>query len=278
MIHLSSLLLSSLFVICSAFAPAGFIANKQQLPADEIYYYDTLYTAGNSIQDTSTINTPYISRTLTSYYQALSCPSYTYAPAVGSCAAVAAGNLIGYYDRFDENLIPNHVSGNMLSDTNYFIYNIEDIYVKQTIEKLYSYITGDGYGATEDDFKRGLTQFCTEKGKNIQFYSCMSGSSFDYEKTKDYIEADYPIALFLSGYNIGFMYSTENRDSVSYYTSTANHIMIGFGYENYTYITDNGTENYEYLYVASGTYIDESGVFNIHYNTKINNALAVNIY
>ena len=277
MIHLSSLLLSSLFVICSAFAPAGFIANKQQLPADEIYYYDTLYTAGNA-QGTSHTDISYTNKSLDYYYLAASYPSYTYSPAVGACASIAAGNIIGYYDRFDENLIPNHVSGGNIGDTEYFMYNIEDEYVNATIKKLYSYITGDGYGATEDDFKRGLTQFCTEKGKNIQFYSCMSGSSFDYEKTKNYIEAGYPIALFLSGYNIGDIFAFENRDSVLYDLSDGNHIMIGFGYETYHYITNNGPETYEYINVASGMYYNESGVFDIHYNTKINNALAVNIY
>ena len=274
MLHLSSLLVSAVMFLCPLVASVG--APAEHSP-EEIYYYDTLYTSNNA-QGTMEINIPYFDKSMASCYLALSYPSYTYSPAVGACASIAAGNIIGYYDRFDEDLIPNHVSGGYILNTENYMYNIEDTYVKQTIRTLYSYITGDGYGATENDFKRGLTQFCTEKGKNIQFYSCMSGSSFDYEKTKSYIEAGYPIALFLSGYNIGDVYAFENKDVVVYDISDGNHIMIGFGYEIYNYITDNGPETYEYINVASGMYYNESGVFDIHYNTKINNALAVNIY
>ena len=275
MLQLSSLLVSAVMFLCPLFAPVG--APAEHKP-EEIHYYETLYTSANA-QGTSHTDITYIDRSMESYYMALSYTSYTYAPAVGSCAAVAAGNIIGYYDRVDENLLPNHVSGGYILNTDNYMYNIEDTYVKQTIRTLYSYITGDGYGATEDDFKRGLTQFCTEKGKNIQFYSCMSGSSLDYEKAKNYMETGYPIALFLSGYNIGDLYPVNNNmDSVIYNLSDANHIMIGFGYETYYYITDNGSETYEYINVASGMYYNESGVFDTHYNTKINNALAVNIY
>lgn len=274
MLHLSSLLLSAVMFLCPMTAP---VAAGEHTP-EKVFYYDTVYSAADSVNDTSTVNIPYVSRTFKSYHQAISCPSYTYSPAVGACASIAAGNLIGYYDRFDENLIPNHLSGSYISNTDYFMYNIEDEYVNATIETLYSYITGNGYGATENDFKRGVTQFCTEKGKNIQYYSCMFGGAFDYNKAQGYIESGYPIVLFLSGYNVGFMYSTDNRDSVSYYTSAANHVMVGFGYDSYTYVTENGTENYEYLYVASGNIADESGLFNIRYKTNINDALAVNIY
>lgn len=277
MLHLSSILLGTVMFLCTLFVPT---VNTADVHTNEkVYYYDTYYTAENSESSQFWFDIPYISKTLTSsYYQTISCPSYTYAPAVGSCAAVAAGNLIGYYDRFDENLIPDHLSGKTIYDTDIFIYNIEDSNVKQTIETLYQYITGDGYGATEDDFKRGVTQFCTEKGKHIQFYSCMSNGSFNFGKAQNYIEAGYPVVLFLGGYNVCDIFTYDNEDSVDCLTSTANHIMVGFGYETYTYVTNNGTENYDYIYVASGTFYNPSGLFNIHYNTTINDVLAVNIY
>ena len=102
----------------------------------------------------------------------------------------------------------------------------------------------------------------------------MQGSSFSYAKAQTYLDANQPIVLFLSGYNVARIVEGTNQDSFSRYSSTANHIMVAFGYKTYVY---NGTTTYSYLSVASGVTGYTSGLYNINYNTKINNALAVNI-
>lgn len=277
MLHLGSLVLGSLVFLCSVFAPAGLADGIDR--TDEIHYFDTVYATGDEPMpiDNTSVTIPYITKTqVAANLLATQCPQYTYSPALGSCAAIAGGNVIGYYDRFDEDLIPNHKSGIPYKNT--YIYNLEDDGVVATIKKLYEYMIGDGYGATENEFKNGITRYCNEKGKTITFSSCMQNGSFSYSSTKSYLDAGLPIVLFLSGYNVGDLYSGENSDSIYYYVSNANHIMIAFGYEEYLYTTSGGTVTYNYLSVSSGQDANSAGLYNISLGTKINDALAVNIY
>lgn len=277
MLHLSSFLISSIVFLCSTFAPVGFDVNEV-LPSEEIYYFDTLYDNADAPMpiDYTSVDIPYLTKTRNVHTLAIRYPAYDYAPAVGCCASIAAGNLIGFYDRYDENLIPNHVSGIPLFNS--FSYNIEDSAVQAVIDKLYEYITGDGYGATEDEFINGVTRYCKEKSKTITFTSCMQNGSFSYSKAKNYLDQNLPIVLFLSGYNVGTMFTYENMDNIDYYYSNANHVMIGFGYDEYSYTTTDGNLKYEYFSVAAGADYKSSGLYNINFKTKINDALAVNIY
>lgn len=279
MLHFFSLVLGSLALIGTVFAPGVQSADVAAQEENQIYYYDTVYATGDEPMPLSvtTAYIPYITKTQTgAHLLAISCPNYTYAPAVGCCAAIAGGNVIGYYDRFDENLIPNHVSGTPIKNT--YIYEMEDEAVEETIRKLYEYITGDGYGATEVDFANGITRYCNEKGKHINFYSCLSKGKFSYSVTKSYLDRNMPVVLFLSGYNVADLYTGENRDTLSYYYSTGNHVMVSFGYEEYVYTTSSGTENYNFLSVSSGVIYDSSGLFDINFQTTINDALAIEIY
>ena len=214
----------------------------------------------------------YSNRILTSHSLALTYPTYTYSPAIGSCAAIAGGNLIGFFDRYDENLIPDHVSGRAIANT--YMYSTQDSAVYAVIHELYNYMGTTTSGTTEKQFKDGLTAFCSAKGHSISFSSCMQGSSINYSKAQNYLDANQPIVLFLSGYNVIDMVERNNQDDLSVYVSEAPHIMISFGYKTYIY---DGTTTYNYFSVASGIMGQSSGLYNINYKTKINNALAVNI-
>ncbi|MDE5896386.1 MAG: hypothetical protein K2H43_01070 [Clostridia bacterium] len=239
----------------------------------EIRYYDTAAVTYNETAESGTVENVtinYTTRTVTPYSLAVRCPAYDYAPAIGACAAVGGGNLIGFYDRYDEDLIPNHTSGTPVGTT--YIYSIQDAAVRTVIDSLYSYM-GSSNGTTEAQFKNGIVNFCKDKGHTVTYTSCMQGSSFSYAKAQTYLKANQPIVLFLSGYNVADIVESSNKDSLTRYTSEANHIMIAFGYKIYVY---DGT-TYNYLSVSSGILGYASGLYNINYNTKINNALAVNI-
>jgi len=214
----------------------------------------------------------YENKTEDKFNMALRAPSYTTSPYTASCACVAGANVIGFYDRYDENLIPNHSSGTAVGTT--YIYSSDDSAVQAVIRELYSYMGTTATGTTEKKFKDGLTNFCKDKGHGITFTSCMQGDSLSYSLAQNYLKQNQPIALFLSGYNVTTMTENSNNDSLSVYVSDAPHIMIGFGYKTYVY---DGNRVYNYISVASGIAGNSSGLFNINYKTKINNALAVKI-
>ena len=272
MLHLGTIALSALFVVCSAAAPASLFEKKSSEPLPAAYEQTEALNA-----EWETVDISYTSKTLAkSHSLSLRYPNYDYSPAVGSCGSIAGGNVIGFYDRYDENLIPNHVSGTLLG--NAFLYSPEDSAINQLITTLYEYMGTEHVGTTEDEFIDGMTRFCTEKGKKISFTSCMSSKSFNFTSAQQKMESNLPIVLFLSGYNATILTSEGNTDTVSYLVSTANHIMVGFGYEVYHYSTANGTVTYEYINVSTGLSTGTRRLFDIHYKTQINDALAVNIY
>lgn len=264
MIHFAKIALSSLMLLSSLAAPtvSGAAAYRENVA---------------SVNEMETFYVPYISKQRKLYYDlALEYPDYTYAPPEGSCANTAGGMLLGYYDRMDENLIPNHVSGTPFNTS--YIYYMEDEGVKAVIDLLTKYMKTDSDGTTEANFKSGMQRYCKEKGKSILFSSCMESGKLNYYTCLDYIQNNQPIVLFLEGYNVGHIYTGENEDSITYHVSSANHVMVAFGYDVYVYNTSDGTITYNFLEVASGIVGHRTGLFNINYNTIIDDALAVLIY
>ncbi len=272
MLHLGTIALSALFVLCSAAAPASFFEKQTDL-ADPVAYEQT--EALDAVWETERIT--YTTRTVTrSHLLAIMYPSFNYSPAVGSCGCIAGANVLGFYDRYYENLIPNHDAGTMYSDM--FLYNTEDSAVVQVIETLYEYMGTEHVGTTEDEFLDGMRRYCNEKGRTISFSSCMSSNSFDFSSAQRKMEANQPIILFLSGYNTVALTTEGNTDIVSYRVSDVNHIMIAFGYSVVDYVTSSGVITYNFFDVATGLSGMNIGLYDINYKTKINDALAVNIY
>lgn len=275
MIKLGICVLGTLFLFNGLSVTANLSASAEQQQREEIVYRDSAVVTyeenARSAAAVEDITINYSTRSLDVHTLAYRFPAYTYSPAVGSCAAIAGGNVIGFYDRYDENLIPNHSSGRALGNT--YIYSSEDSAVQAVIRELYDYMEITS-GATEQQFLDGMTNFCKDKGHSITFSSCMQNKSLSYSKAKSYLDNNQPVILFLDGYNVVDMTEQENRDYLTVYLSEATHIMIGFGYKTYVY---DGGAAYDYISVASGVTGYSSGLFNINYKTKINNALAVNI-
>ena len=279
MLHFATIGLSCLLLLGTFAAPCSVRTNSE----DEVTYRDSAIVYDDNeynllASSMQTFRIPYISRDYNEYDLAIFCPTYTFAPTAGSCAPIAASNIVGFYDRYDENLIPNHKSGNLIGE--WYAYAIEDDAVESVIRELHSLMgTTATTGTTENQFLDGLRRFCESKGRKMETYSCMSNGSFSFSKAKSYIEdSNMPIALFLSGYNVGYMSEADHADAYSYYKSDANHVMVGFGYATYIYQTSDGTLTKNYFNVAAGLSDNPSGIYDLSLDTKVNDALAIRIY
>lgn len=226
--------------------------------------------------DTS-ITIDYENKDENKFGMALKHPNYTFSANTSDCACIAGANVLGFYDRYDEDLIPNHKSGNLLLGE--YIYSSQDTYIFDLIRQLYSDMGTDSTGTTVTEFKNGMIKFCNRKGKNISFTSCMRNNKFDYTVAKSYMESNQPIVLFCGGYNVADIAINEKSDRINYYESTANHVMVGFGYKEISYTsTTFASISYQYMTVASCNIVKASGYYDINYKTNINDAYAVNIY
>lgn len=277
MLHLATLGLSCLLLFGTATAPAAI----RPQPTEEIAYRESsiVYDDGEYNLLSSSVENYSIyfqSRDYNKFDLAIRAPFFTFAPTAGACAPIAGSNVLGFYDRYDENLIPNHVSGRLYGTG--YIYMTEDSAVISVIRELYDLMGTDTTGTTEDDFLSGMNKYCKNKGKTMTTYSCMSGRSFDLSKAKSYIDNNLPIVFFLSGYNVGMMLEFDDHDEVSYYQSDANHVMVGFGYATCGYQTAGGALTKNFFNVSAGLDLYPTGLYDTSLSgTTINDALAIRI-
>lgn len=228
-------------------------------------------TASLSSSYSTTVN--YSTRTDDFFSLAYRFPTYSYAPAANSCGAIAGANIVGFFDRYYETLIPNHSAGIPVGSS--FKYSPEDAAVRNTIDQLYDLMMVDSQGVTMAMFIKGFFDYVRITHRTPEFVPLKErDGSFNFEKAVAQLKSNRPLVFFLQGYNIVRFTEGTNSDTISTSVYTENHIMVAFGYQTYTY--DNGT-TYRFFSVATGNFGRESGLFNIDADTVINDAWSVNV-
>lgn len=193
------------------------------------------------------------------------------------CGAVAGTNIVQYYDRMKENLIPNYTSYTVLS--NKYFYKALGVETTSVIQQLYVDMNTNvsNPGVTISQFKQGLATYCNGKGYSVQYYSCMNGSTFNFANTKNYLENGKPVVLFVDTFSIASNTDNGVSESIDYLNYYAAHVMIGFGYKTITYSLSSGSRVDNYLQVATGLLNKKNGYYNVGKNTTIDDAYAVNV-
>ena len=256
-------------------------AESGAVVSEEIVNYlaeDALYGDGGAVSGNTQVTINYESKSEDYFLMAYMIPCNTSSPYVSACACIAGSNIVAYFDRYCTNLILDSEPG--YEYLGVYLYYSATAKSKDVVAQLYSDMgTTAESGTTVQQFLNGMTKYSNRAGYNFNYTSCMSGGNLSYSKVKSSMKNDQPVALFLSGYNVGYLGQQEGKDSMGYILSAANHVMVGFGYREITYTYNSGAqETFNYIYVASGIDANSSGYFNINYNTKINDAFAVKIY
>ena len=192
-----------------------------------------------------------------------------------ACAPIAGANLIQYWDRFNENLIPNFTSYTLTLGQ--IMYKPMTTNIENIVRDLYTDMgtNSNGSGTTLTQFKNGLSTYCNEHGYSISYNTCMSNEQFSYSLAKQCIEAGQPLALFVDTFTIADITSSET-DLISYLHGNGSHIMAGFGYNEITYTFSNGSTRTDYyIAVASGYTTYSRAFYNINMNTIIDNVFGV---
>jgi hypothetical protein len=219
-------------------------------------------------------------RSENSYNMVARHPAYTGIEEVtNACVPIAAANIIGFYDRYYTNLIPNFTPGITMGSQ--YLYKTQDANVNQTILSLYNYMgtNTNGPGTTIAQFVSGILAYCNSKSRLVSLTSCISGGTFNFTAAKQHMEAGKPLMLFLDHYSVMDSTLFANHEFLNIMLSAFCHGMSGFGYKEVTYsLTGGGQRIDKYIAVASGLSEKARGYFNINYNTTIDQVYAVNIY
>lgn len=262
---------------------ASNIGKFAQAYSSEIYYSDDAYSGngGESTVATEVINysskisspTTFINNSFPAYYN-------TNNSLVNACANVAGANIIGFYDRFYDNLIPDHTPGvDRGTSYSYFPMTVDTAKKQAVINDLYVRMATNApvAGTSQDGYKSGITSYTNSKGYNASFSSVMTGSSLDLSKLQQALSSGKPVSLYLSGYNITQMQDVNNSVTLTKSLFTGNHIMIVYGLKTIDYYNSSNAliKSHTYLYVATGSTF--KGYFLLNTYGTINDAESVNI-
>ena len=169
-----------------------------------------------------------------------------------SCANVAGTILIGYYDRFCEELVPNYKTYVKIGTA--IRYRIESFEIQAVMEELYTLMGTDvgGGGTTYSGFHNGMKSYVNAHGYS---YSTEDLGSLNFNKYKSAVDNNKPVAIFLLNYS----YAVGGEDNgtsevIKSHYSTVAHVVVGCGYKVDTYYNANGQviATRTYLKVASG--------------------------
>lgn len=195
------------------------------------------------------------------------------------CAAIAGGVLVGYFDKDYENLIPNFSS--VAKRGEHLIYKpvtdaagvvMQDLFERMGVNQILP-------GATENDFKNGLTSYVVDHGYNIEFRKYGDPYVIYYEGVSQSLQNGYPLALFFDMKYL--IYDLEIGDTqLKLWTQAYNapHIAIVHGIKRVSYYNgDNLIRTDTYLSVSTGFATPTFGHILVE-TTNIDDILGVKIY
>lgn len=213
---------------------------------------DDRYVGGELIATYASETISYVSKEVVeNITTANGTPLYTAVSGMeNGCGAVAGAIIVGFYDKYYENLIPGWAS--------YYssgIYRIQNgTYVQTLLFDLYDRMQTNvvAPGVSESEFKNGLKSYVTDHGYNLQYTSLGTGNNFDYSTFKTAVNNNQPTVLFVRPSNFYSLESLANEDVLVSGTISGNHVMVAYGYYEVKYTLSNGTRTDKYLYVATG--------------------------
>lgn len=172
-----------------------------------------------------------------------------------ACVPAAASIVLGYYDIYKPELIPDFTSAYVYNGVYYYAAQNDKVnsVINQLAELMQTNVISPG--TTVAQFKAGFTKYVNVKGYSVAYESLMT-NNFSLEAFKEKIEANTPVLLFLNGYRYNTLagYSEmSGTDVFSGITSENRHACAAYGYKTFRYYRNGSLFRTDtYLLVAFG--------------------------
>ena len=277
-----------MLIVVSSFCLTTFGAgSKTQAQAETqttvMAYCDDTFYSELATQSVETETISYSRKEVTQYVINTSFPNYynSNASLTNTCANVGGANVVGYYDRYYDDLIPNCTVGITRSNRyTYYPMNINNDKIQSVIDKLYTSMKTNTKenGTSEEDCLNGLKTYVQSQGRSITYTSTMANNALNLDKFDSQLKEGNPVMLFLSGYNFVSLADSGSKASISKDVYSGNHIVVAYGYQKVDYYNAGNTliKSYTYIYVSTGIN-GVSGFYLLNGGGKMDAAQAVAI-
>ncbi len=202
------------------------------------------------------------------YYQTSQYPN--------SCGPTAGAIIVGFYDKYYENLIPDF---NPCISTGAYKRN-DRIYIPQLFGDLYTLMRTnvDDVGVSETDCLNGLTSYVVNHGRTINYTNIKSSNKVDENKYASAVHNNQPTILFCGKVDLHLIATYSNYDIVSKSEYVGAHIAVGYGIRTIKYYDGNNVfRTDKYLQIAMGLSGNLSGLLKIDSTDWCNNAYVASI-
>lgn len=220
----------------------------------------------------------YNSRTVDVYNTPGGAPNYRQVSDMSNaCGAVAGTTIVGFYDKYYDNMIPGWVSYYPASG----LYRLQDsTYVPGVMWEMYDLMQTNvkDVGVSEQEFVDGLKAYINKQGYSVSMQNVVSGSSIDYQACKDALNNNKVIALLSHAGDIYELGEYSGHDTVTSINIAGSHIMVAFGYYEINYY-DSSSKLFRtdiYLEVATGLASRATALYKINPH-NLSSAYIVNV-
>ena len=194
-----------------------------------------------------------------------------------ACGPVAGANIVGFYDKYYEDLIPDY--------TAYYPANgryrlIDRTYIPALIGDLYTLMQTNvvDVGVSESECLEGLQDYVEGKNHSLTYTNIKSGA-FNMTAYKNAMSSQIPVILFCQSTDVVLIDAGEQQDEVLHLMSSSTHIVVGYGYREIKYY-DASNVNFRtdvYLRVATGWMTNASGYLKANNMSWLNSAYVVDV-
>lgn len=180
-----------------------------------------------------------------------------------SCGATAGAIVVGFYDKYYENLIPDYVTYNPTTGK---YKNSDKTYIPALMQEFYTLmrINVDDLGVGASDCLNGLAAYVEGKNYSFSYSTVKTLNKISESKYLTSISANHPVLLFNGSTDIYNITNLSTNDVIIQSTISENHIYVGYGYIKIKYYNESGNFRTDtYLQVACGLSTMTSGYIKI---------------
>ena len=245
---------------------------------DESHYFgiSTIYTTTETFSySTKTTESYFINNSVPAYYDTAN-RDYT-------CAPVAGANIIGFYDRYFPDLVPDIATGYARGTRyNYYAMARYETQLKSLIDDLATRMGTNSNGTNKYSFMAGLSSYVASRNLSATFTDITQEMTttyvLDLEQAIAQLKNGNPIAFFTSGVNFTTFTDTGNSVTMTIKSADDNHIFVAYGYQKDVYYDASGNVVKECIsFQASSGENGLTGYYVINRYLAVNSALAVHI-
>lgn len=213
------------------------------------------------------------------YYNFQGLPAYFASGISNGCAVTSGGMVVGFYDRFYEELIPNH-DGIYMSGS--YVYRAQDDAVDAMHQDLYVRMGSDSQGTSVFGYVNGLGAYVRSKGRTASIVSAFNYNNLDFESCQEALNDGKLVALFVNDYSFltyGGIYSYDGYDILINNVMEGRHVLTINGYLVIDYYNSENVliQKDLYFHCHSGTPSAGSGYVRISKYTTVEDAYIINI-